>query len=220
MKKGAEQDDGAVGDKAAVDKEDISGKATGDKGAVEQDAEEQGEQQDDEEDVEEEGEQQDVALVGKAGEEDDAYVDVDVGNKVVNGGEQEAVVDVVKRVKGGEEDETIVEGVKVVGSTAIEGDRMVEDSGEKSILEVEEFPSPSVCFIAQNFPSSVVALIEADPIVEYKDVDKQRARKWSRYLEIPYTNPMPMKTKKSKSNEEDIDIVEFTSFLKNGDQFR
>ncbi|KAK4850445.1 hypothetical protein QYF36_006835 [Acer negundo] len=191
--KGAKQDDEAVGDKASVDKEDIGGKDTGDKGDVEQDAEEQGEQQDDKEDVEEEGEQQYVALVGKAGEEDDGSIDVDAGNKGVNNGEQEAVVDVVKRVKGGEEDEAVVKGVKGIGSTAIEGDGMVE-----------------------NFPSSVVALTEA----EYKDIDKPRAQKQSRYLEIMYTNPMPMKTKKTKSNEEDIDIVEFTSFLKNGDQFR
>ncbi|KAI9200654.1 hypothetical protein LWI28_011247 [Acer negundo] len=198
--KGAEQDDEAVGDKAVgdkavIDKEDIGGKDTGDKGVVEQDAEEQ----------------------GKAGEEDDGSVDVDVGNKGVNGGEQEAVVDVVKRVKGGEEDEVVVEGFKAVGSTAIEGDGMVEDFGEKSILE--EFSSPSVCFIAQNFLSSVVTFTEADHNVEYKDVDKQKARKRSRYLEIQYTNLMPMKTNKSKSNEEDIDIVEFTPFLKNGDQF-
>ena len=77
-----------------------------------------------------------------------------------------------------------------------------------------------MCFIGENFPSSVVALTGADPNVEYRDVDKQRARKRSRYLDDPYTDPMPKKTKKSNANEEDIDLVEFTSFLKNNDQVR
>ena len=72
-------------------------------------------------------------------------------------------------------------------------------------------------FLGQNFPSSVVALTRPDPNVEYQDIDKQRARKRSRYLDDPYTDPMPKKTKKSKANEEDIDLVEFTSFLKNND---
>jgi hypothetical protein len=84
---------------------------------------------------------------------------------------------------------------------------------------LEEYPSP-VFFLGQNFPSSVVALTKADPNVEYRDVDKQRGRKRSRYLDDPYTDPMPKKTKKSKANEEDIDLVEFTSFLKNNDQVR
>ena len=92
--------------------------------------------------------------------------------------------------------------------------------GEKSILDLEQYPSPAVCFIGENFPSSVVALTRADPNVEYRDLDKQRARKWSKYLDDPYTDPMPKKTKKSKSNEEDIDLVEFTSFLKNNNQVR
>ena len=85
---------------------------------------------------------------------------------------------------------------------------------------MEQYPSPGTCFIAQNYPTSVVALNEADPNVEYKDVDMLRARKRSRFLSFPYTDPMPKKTKKSKSNEEDIDLVEFTSFLKNDDQVR
>ena len=66
----------------------------------------------------------------------------------------------------------------------------------------------------------MVALTEADPHVEYRDLDKQRGRKRLRYLESLYTDPMPNKTKKSKSNEQDVDLVEFTSFLKNDDQVR
>ncbi|KAK1592846.1 hypothetical protein Q3G72_031301 [Acer saccharum] len=61
-----------VGDKAVV-KEDVGGKAASDKAAIK-------------EDVEEVGEQQDVAFVGKAIEEDDAFV-VDAGNQSVISGE-------------------------------------------------------------------------------------------------------------------------------------
>ena len=77
-----------------------------------------------------------------------------------------------------------------------------------------------MCFIGQNLPSSVVKLTEADSNIEYKDFNKQGARKRSRYLNNSYTDPIPEKTKKSKSNEEDIDLVEFTSFLKKEDQVR
>ena len=89
---------------------------------------------------------------------------------------------------------------------------------EKSILDLEEYPSPSVFCIAQNVPGSVVELTEANPNVQYKDVDKLRARKRARWLERTYINPMPKKTKKTNPNEEDIDLVEFTAFLKSDDQ--
>ena len=64
----------------------------------------------------------------------------------------------------------------------------------------------------------MVELTEANPNVEYKDFDKQRARKRSSYLDSPYTNPMPKRTKKLHHIIEDIDSVDFTSFLKNDDQ--
>ena len=119
-------------------------------------------------------------------------------------GEQDSLGEGVKLGKGGEGDEAVVQGVKVVGS----------------ILDLEELTSPDVCFIGETLPSSVVALTEADPHVEYRDLDKQRGRKRLRYLKSLYTDPMPNKTKKSKSNEQDVDLVEFTSFLKNDDQVR
>ncbi|KAK0575380.1 hypothetical protein LWI29_038117 [Acer saccharum] len=170
-----------------------------------------------------------------AGQDDDAVVEEDVGGKaagdkaavqedvdgkaaieedveevgelqdvafVRTAGEQDSLGEGVKLGKGGEGDEAVVQGVKVVGS----------------ILDLEELTSPDVCFIGETLPSSVVALTKADPHVEYRDLDKQRGRKRLRYLESLYTDPMPNKTKKSKSNEQDVDLVEFTSFLKNDDQ--
>ncbi|KAK3230007.1 hypothetical protein Dsin_001888 [Dipteronia sinensis] len=73
----------------------------------------------------------------------------------------------------------------VVGDATFEGD-MVEELGKKSILDLDEYPSPSVCFIAQNNPSSVVSLDGADPDVKYRDIDKQRGRKRSR-LYVTYS---------------------------------
>ncbi|KAK3221892.1 hypothetical protein Dsin_008917 [Dipteronia sinensis] len=108
------------------------------------------------------------------------------------------------------------EGV-VVGDAAFESN-MVEESGKQSILNLDEYPSPSMCFIAQNIPNSVVALDGADPDFEYRDIDKQRGRKRSRWLESPWTDPMPKKKRKPQSNVEKINLVEFTSFLKNEDQ--
>ena len=93
----------------------------------------------------------------------------------------------------------------------------MQDSGEKSILDLEDYPSPSVSFIGQYLPGSVVELTEADPNVQYKDFEKQRARKCSRYLVDPYTDPMPKKTKKSHHILEDVDSVEFNAFLKRDD---
>ncbi|KAK3225440.1 hypothetical protein Dsin_005302 [Dipteronia sinensis] len=72
--------------------------------------------------------------------------------------------------------------------------------------------------MVKNIPSSVVALDGADPDVEYRDIDRHRGQKLSRCLEIPWTYPMPKKKRKPQSNEEEINLFEFTSFLKNEDQ--
>ncbi|KAK3230108.1 hypothetical protein Dsin_001989 [Dipteronia sinensis] len=74
--------------------------------------------------------------------------------------------------------------------------------------------------MVENNPNSVVALDGADPDVEYRDIDKQRGRKRSRWLESPWTDPTPKKKRKPQSNEEEINLVAFTSFLKNEDQLR
>ncbi|KAK1560585.1 hypothetical protein Q3G72_028388 [Acer saccharum] len=205
MKKGAKQEDEAIGNKGVANIV-----------AVEKDVEEQGNQQDGEDVAEDdvvgkEGVAEDDAIgkedvaVGKDAEEDDAFVDVDTGFEGVKGGEQEAVAlgvkgveqeDVVGEIGKGSEQGAGSDGV-VVGSVAIEGDEKVK-----------------------NLPSSVVALDGADPDVEYKDINKQRGRKRSRWLENPWTDPMPKKKRKPWSNEEEINLVEFTSFLKNDDQVR
>ena len=66
---------------------------------------------------------------------------------------------------------------------------------------------------------SVVAYDVADPRVTYKDHDKARARKRSRYLNMHWVNPLASKRLKPSSSDKpstqgDITDVEFTAFLK------
>ncbi|KAK3225521.1 hypothetical protein Dsin_005383 [Dipteronia sinensis] len=91
----------------------------------------------------------------------------------------------------------------VVGDATVEGD-MVEELVKKSILDLDEYPSLSVCFIAQNNPSSVVALDGADPDVEYRGIDKQRGRKRSSF----YTGQiLPMR------HQDFVDLVNIEKWI-------
>ena len=66
---------------------------------------------------------------------------------------------------------------------------------------------------------SVVAYEVADPTVTYKDQDKARSRKRTRYLNTHWVNPLARKRLKSSaldkpSTEGEVTDVEFTTFLK------
>ncbi|KAK2637206.1 hypothetical protein Ddye_031998 [Dipteronia dyeriana] len=66
-------------------------------------------------------------------------------------------------------------------------------------IVVDDYPSPAVNMLVPNSDQSVIALDKADPYVEYKDQDKIRVRKRSRFLWSPWTDPMPKKRKKKSS---------------------
>ncbi|KAK2657369.1 hypothetical protein Ddye_010421 [Dipteronia dyeriana] len=90
-------------------------------------------------------------------------------------------------------------------------------------IVVDDYPSPAVNMLVPNSDQSVIALDKADPNVEYKDQDKIRVRKWSRFLGSPWTDPMPKKRKKKSSKSEELSTQtesnynEFTSFLASKD---
>ncbi|KAK3212263.1 hypothetical protein Dsin_016969 [Dipteronia sinensis] len=129
---------------------------------------------------------------GKGDEQEDDVGEIGKGSKEVVGSDCVVVADAAfDGGKGDDQEDAAVgeigtgcdqgvgsDGV-VVGDATVEGD-MVEELVKKSIIDLDEYPSPSVCFIAQNNPSSVVALDGADPDVKYRDIDKQRGRKRSR----------------------------------------
>ncbi|KAK3184937.1 hypothetical protein Dsin_032223 [Dipteronia sinensis] len=60
-------------------------------------------------------------------------------------------------------------------------------------IVVDDYPSPAVNMLVPNSDQSVIALDKTDPNVEYKDQDKIRVRKRSRFLGSPWTDPMPKK---------------------------
>ncbi|KAK2661642.1 hypothetical protein Ddye_000216 [Dipteronia dyeriana] len=90
-------------------------------------------------------------------------------------------------------------------------------------IVVDDYPSPAVNMLVPNSDQSVIALDKADPNVEYKDQDKIRVRKRSRFLGSPWTDPMPKKRKKKSSEPEELSTQaesnynEFTSFLSSKD---
>ncbi|KAK3198460.1 hypothetical protein Dsin_021875 [Dipteronia sinensis] len=136
----------------------------------------------------------DVVEIGKGFKEDVGSDCVVVANAAFEGGKGDDQEDVTVSEIGTGCDQGVGSDGVVFGDAAFEGD-MVE-----------------------NNHSSVVALDGADLDVEYRDIDKQRGRKQSRWLESPWTDPMPKKKRKPQSNEEEINLVELTSFLKNEDQ--
>ncbi|KAK2648746.1 hypothetical protein Ddye_016235 [Dipteronia dyeriana] len=73
-----------------------------------------------------------------------------------------------------------------------------EEFGVGHPLSVDGYPSPAMNVVVPNPNISVVALDGPDPDVLCKDVDKVRAQKRSKYLQNPWTNPMPMRTKRKR----------------------
>ncbi|KAK1592351.1 hypothetical protein Q3G72_023447 [Acer saccharum] len=63
-----------------------------------------------------------------------------------------------------------------------------------------------------------------DPSVCYKNNDNIRARRWSKYLDSPYTDPMPIPKKRKKTKDSSKIVNEnynqFISFLKKKDDTR
>jgi hypothetical protein len=86
---------------------------------------------------------------------------------------------------------------------------------------VDEYPSPAVNVEVPNPNLSVVEVYGPQPDVSYKDIDKVRARKRSRYLRTAWNNPMPMRKKrKPVTLDEFSNNVEFTAFMKGEDHGR
>ena len=91
----------------------------------------------------------------------------------------------------------------------------------KQPQSVDEFASPAANVVVPNPNSSVVALEGPHPNVLYKDIDKVRARKRSRYMRTPWTNPMPKRKKrKPVALDEFSNNVEFMAFMKGEDHAR
>ena len=106
------------------------------------------------------------------------------------------------------EDESNVE-VEVVGKKS-EGDNA--DVAKKPIC-VDDFPSPD-CWLVNVLPTSVPSVIWdefAHPSVVYKNDDKKRGQRRSRFLLTPYVDPMPETKKKGQENQHSKD---FRAFLK------
>ena len=101
---------------------------------------------------------------------------------------------------------------------AVEGDE--EGDREDDVnqpMDVDDFPTPKVN-VVRDIPTSLPSVIcheFPDPNVVYKNVDKQRGRRRSRFLLTPYTDPRPKK-KKGESQ----DSIAFRAFLKSKDEVR
>ncbi|KAK3193659.1 hypothetical protein Dsin_024969 [Dipteronia sinensis] len=144
---------------------------------------------------------------GKGDEQEDDVGEISKGSKEGVGSDCVVVVDAA--FEGGKSDDQEDASIGEIGKGCDQG---VGSDGV--VVGDAAFEGDMV----ENNPSSVVALDGADPDVEYRDIDKQRGRKGSRWLESQWTDPMPKKKRKPQSNEEEINLVEFTSFLKNEDQ--
>ena len=117
-------------------------------------------------------------------------------------GEREAVDETV------EGDREAVDGLKAEGENA-------DDVNQP--IDVDDFPTPKVNMV-REIPTSLPSVIcdeFPDPKVVYKNEDKQRARRRSRFLLTPYTDPRPKKKK-----GETQDSIEFKAFLKSKDEVR
>ncbi|KAK0591108.1 hypothetical protein LWI29_035672 [Acer saccharum] len=94
----------------------------------------------------------------------------------------------------------------------------------KHAINLDDFPSPCVNVVLPNPDLSVIFMNAADPSVCYKNNENVRARRRSKYLDSPYTDPMPI-PKKRKRTKDLSDCVNdnydrFISFLKNKDDTR
>ncbi|KAK3193852.1 hypothetical protein Dsin_025162 [Dipteronia sinensis] len=153
---------------------------------------------------------------GKGDEQEDDVGEIGKGSKEGFGSDCVVVADVAfEGGKGDDQEDAAVGEIGTgcdqgVGSDSVvvrddifEGD-MVKELGKQSIIDLDEYPSPSVCFIAQNNPSSVVALDGADPDVEYRDIDKQRGLKRSNF----YTSQiLPMR------RQDFVDLVNIEKWI-------
>ena len=94
----------------------------------------------------------------------------------------------------------------------------------KHAINLDDFPSPCVNVVLPNPDLSVICMNAADPSVCYKNNDNVRARRRSKYLDSPYTDPMsiPKKRKRTKDLSECVNdnYDRFISFLKNKDDTR
>ena len=115
-------------------------------------------------------------------------------------GEREAVDETV------EGDREAVDGLKAERETA-------DDVNQP--IDVDDFPTPKVNMVREipTILPSVICDEFPDPNVVYKNVDKQRARRRSRFLLTQYTDPRPKKKK-----GETQDSIEFKAFLKSKDE--
>ncbi|KAK3230052.1 hypothetical protein Dsin_001933 [Dipteronia sinensis] len=86
-------------------------------------------------------------------------------------------------------------------------------------IDVDDYPSPTLSVVVPNPSPGVVAYDVPHPNVIYKDHDLKRARKRSRFINSPWTDPLARKKRKSNdsnkpSTQDEINNVEFTAFLK------
>ncbi|TXG69812.1 hypothetical protein EZV62_004747 [Acer yangbiense] len=90
--------------------------------------------------------------------------------------------------------------------------KMVEDVDNRTILDENELKE------INNSSPSVVAYDVADPNVMYKDHDKSRARKRTRFLNNHWINPLAKRLKSNVSDkpstQDEITNVEFAAFMK------
>ena len=121
--------------------------------------------------------------------------------------EREAVDETV------EGDREAVDGLK---AETVEGDGKGDREGDvNQPMDVDDFPTPKVNMV-REIPTSLPSVIcdeFLDPNVVYKNVDKQRGRRRSRFLLTPYTDPM-LKKKKGETH----DSIDFKAFLKSKDE--
>ncbi|KAK0577665.1 hypothetical protein LWI29_036764 [Acer saccharum] len=134
---------------------------------------------------------------------------------------EKAEVEMAEVEKADDKDDTGI----VVGK---EGglDNVVGESygSAKHAINLDDFPSPCVNVVLPNPDLSVIFMNAADPSVCYKNNENVRARRRSKYLDSPYTDPMPI-PKKRKRTKDLSDCVNdnydrFISFLKNKDDTR
>ncbi|KAK2659630.1 hypothetical protein Ddye_006163 [Dipteronia dyeriana] len=133
-----------------------------------------------------------------------------------------AKMDLLEKGAGGE---TVLlnEGVgeKDDGDTGDKADGTEQKLVQKPIY-VDEYLSPTVNMVVPNNVPYVIYLEVADPNVAYKNNDKKRDRKWSRFLGSQYTYLISRRKKKKSKNRTslNLDYIYFTTFLKNIDQVR
>ena len=152
---------------------------------------------------------------GEVVREGDRKVDGLKGETVESDGEGD--IDVVEG-EGEGDTEGDRDAVEILKAGTVEGDG--EGDREDDVnqpMDVDDFPTPKVN-VVRDIPTSLPSVIcheFPDPNVVYKNMDKQRGRRRSRFLLTPYTDPRPKK-KKGESQ----DSIEFRAFLKSKDEVR